>query len=190
MPIRFFKEIIGNMEFPENVATGREYEEWLMRERMFFKSPTMGELTLNDVFDEIIKFINERPDLEYNLVVGSDSQARSKEVCFVTALVIHRKGQGARYFYRKEYENINESLRQRIFYETSKSLEIASQLTEQLAENSKDHIHVEIHIDVGHYGETKSLIKEVTGMVTGSGYEAVIKPDSFGASKVADKYTK
>jgi hypothetical protein len=43
---------------------------------------------------------------------------------------------------------------------------------------------------VGKVGETKELIREIVGMVTGSGFEARIKPDSYGASKVADKYTK
>jgi predicted RNase H-related nuclease YkuK (DUF458 family) len=45
-------------------------------------------------------------------------------------------------------------------------------------------------LDVGEKGQTKDLIREVVGMVVGSGFDARIKPDSFGASKVADKYTK
>jgi len=33
------------------------------------------------------------------------------------------------------------------------------------------------------------MIKEVVGMVTGNGFTAKTKPDSYGASKVADKHT-
>jgi predicted RNase H-related nuclease YkuK (DUF458 family) len=51
-------------------------------------------------------------------------------------------------------------------------------------------LDVEIHVDVGQQGETRALIREIVGMVTGSGYRARIKPESFGASSVADKFTK
>jgi len=49
---------------------------------------------------------------------------------------------------------------------------------------------VEIHLDVGRSGETRELIREVVGMVAGSGFDAKIKPESYGASSVADKHTK
>src|SRR5207302_5588317 len=48
---------------------------------------------------------------------------------------------------------------------------------------------VEIHLDVGASGETKRIIRELVGMVQGSGYAAITKPDSYGASKVADRET-
>ena len=47
----------------------------------------------------------------------------------------------------------------------------------------------EIHIDVGPLGPTRDMIKEVTGMVAGNGFTAKTKPDSWGASSVADKHT-
>jgi predicted RNase H-related nuclease YkuK (DUF458 family) len=49
---------------------------------------------------------------------------------------------------------------------------------------------VEIHLDVGIQGDTKELVKEVTGMIVGSGFAAKIKPDACAASTVADRYTK
>jgi predicted RNase H-related nuclease YkuK (DUF458 family) len=33
------------------------------------------------------------------------------------------------------------------------------------------------------------MIKEVVGMVTGNGFKARTKPESYGASNVADKHT-
>ncbi|MFY9360598.1 MAG: ribonuclease H-like YkuK family protein, partial [Limnochordia bacterium] len=39
-------------------------------------------------------------------------------------------------------------------------------------------------------GATKSLVKEVVCMVNGSGFLCKVKPDSYGASSVADRYTK
>jgi predicted RNase H-related nuclease YkuK (DUF458 family) len=63
-------------------------------------------------------------------------------------------------------------------------------LASRLAHDGLAHLDLEIHLDVGQEGATKSLIREVVGMVTGSGFDAKIKPESYGASAVADKYTK
>ena len=49
--------------------------------------------------------------------------------------------------------------------------------------------NLEIHIDVGEHGDTRDMIKEVVGMVTGNGYVAKTKPEAYGASYVADKHT-
>ncbi len=81
-------------------------------------------------------------------------------------------------------------MRQRIFYETSLSLDVAGRITSLLSAENFDHLNVEIHLDVGEAGDTKELIREVVGMVIGSGFDARIKPESYGASKVADRYTK
>lgn len=155
---------------------------------MEFISPTKGVLTFDQVFEEVIAYASEFPDDSYRLIVGTDSQIRD-ETCFVTALIVHRKGKGGRYFYTRHYEDYAHSLRQRIFYEASLSLSVASLLTEKLVESGHE-LNMEIHLDVGSNGATRNLVKEVVGMVNGSGYLCRIKPDSYGASSVADRYTK
>ncbi|MGB9682484.1 MAG: ribonuclease H-like YkuK family protein [bacterium] len=156
---------------------------------MEFISPTKGKLIFEEMFREIISFIQEDPKELYHLIVGTDSLP-GEEVCFVTAVIIHRIGYGGRYFYRKITNNHMRSLRQRIFYEATLSLETAGLITSELSKNGVSELPIEIHIDIGTKGETKQLIKEVVGMITSSGYAAKIKPESFGASKVADKYSK
>ena len=153
-------------------------------------SPSKGRLSFEDAFQDIILFIEEQPDAEYKLIIGTDSQYSQDSTCFVTAIIVHRLGKGARYYYTRECEFVGKSLRQRIFYETSRSLALASRVAEKLAENGHAVLNVEIHLDVGVNGRTKELIRDVTGMVIGSGFDARIKPDSYGASKVADKFTK
>ena len=69
------------------------------------------------------------------------------------------------------------------------ALEVVQALEAQL-ETLGTSMPIEIHLDVGEDGETKALIKDLVGWVTQSGYEAKIKPNSFGASKVADRFTK
>ncbi|GAB4540380.1 MAG: ribonuclease H-like YkuK family protein [Thermodesulfovibrionia bacterium] len=164
-------------------------EERGQRDIKDFFSPTHGNLSFDEVFKKIIDYIRQEPKQRYNLIIGSDSVV-SKETLFVSAIVIHRVGHGGRYFYRKSRHKKMGSLRQRILFETSLSLEIASRLTERLSKNGLSHLPVEIHLDVGNNGDTKEIIKEVIGMVTGSGYIAVAKPDAYGASSVADRHSK
>lgn len=156
---------------------------------MNFLSPTRGPMSFETMFKDIMDFIHESPLSQYKLIIGTDSQVRD-EICFVTAVIVHRLGKGARYFYQRRRQRKITSLRQKIFYETSLSLGVASRLAEKMAENGHASLNVEIHLDVGQKGETKDLIREIVGMVVGSGFNAKIKPNSYGASKVADKHTK
>ncbi len=156
---------------------------------MDFISPTLGKLTFHSMFDQLVGYMNEEPDQQYHLIIGTDSLL-SDQTCFVTAIIVHRVGHGGRYFYRKMINRKMESLRQRILYETALSLDTAGQLSAELARNGHSELPVEIHLDVGPNGDTKRIIREVVGMVTGSGFTAVTKPDAYGASKVADKHSK
>lgn len=156
---------------------------------MIFTSPTKGRLTFDQVFRDIMEFIKQYPDSRFKLIIGTDSQLR-EEVCFVTAIIILREGKGGRFYYAKEREKVKMGFKQRIFYETSKSLGIAARMAEKLAAHGRGNMNIEIHLDVGEQGRTKEIIREVVGMVVGSGFDARIKPDSYGASKVADKFTK
>lgn len=158
---------------------------------MFFTSPSMGQITFQELFEDLVGYTNEFPDDSYKLIIGTDSHSFLNEsVIFVTAVVVHRVGKGGRFYYHKQKTRYMESLRQRIYYETFLSLEVATRMTEQLARNGESRLNVEIHLDVGEKGETRDIIKEVVGIVIGSGYQAFIKPDSYGATTVADRFTK
>lgn len=162
---------------------------------MIFQSPTYGKRDLSQVILDIVKFLQEDEQSLYRLVIGTDSHERKidgiKVANFVTAIVMHRIGKGGRYFWRNgTHEKVN-SLRHKIFTETSLSLETASVLVPELNKllAEKKNWELEIHIDVGTVGDTREMIKEVVNMVIGNGYTARTKPESFAASTVADKYT-
>lgn len=158
---------------------------------MFFTSPSRGKVSFRELFEDLQSYTSEYPDENYKLIIGTDSHAYLNEsVIFVTAVIVHRVGKGGRFYYQKQKTHYMESLRQRIYYETFLSLEVATRLTEQLAQSGDSHLNVEIHLDVGEKGETRKIIREVVGMVIGSGYQACIKPDSYGATTVADRFTK
>ncbi len=154
-----------------------------------FISPTSGRLSFEEVFFRIIEYVKGGTEHRYNLIIGTDSFL-AKDSVFVTAVIIHRVGHGGRYYYRKVRRRKMESMRQRIIYEATMSIELASVMDEKLSDNGFKELPVEIHLDVGENGDTHEIIKELVGMVRGSGYEAVTKPDSYGASKVADRHSK
>lgn len=156
---------------------------------MVFTSPTKGQLTFETMLQDIVDFISLYPEDHYRLIVGTDSQLR-ETACFVTAIVVHRIGKGGRYYYTRDQENVGTNLRKRIFHEASRSLALASHLSDRLAEEGLNAIEVEIHLDIGSKGDTRSIIKEVTGLVSGTGFPAYIKPDAYGATSVADRHTK
>ncbi len=156
---------------------------------MHFVSPTKGPMSFNTMFEDICGFISEVPDAEYKLIVGSDSQAR-EQVCFVTAVVIHRLGKGGRYFYTRDHISKMPSLKQRIFYEAHLSLDVASKLAAEISKNGFSDLNVEIHLDVGRNGQTRTMIRQLIQEVVGNGFSAKIKPDAYGASQVADKHSK
>ena len=156
---------------------------------MYFVSPTKGPMSFSAMFEDICGFMADDPRAEYKLIVGSDSQSRD-QICFVTAVVIHRLGKGGRYFYTRMNVRKMPSLRQRIFYEAHLSLDVASKLAAEISLNGHSDLNVEIHLDVGRNGETRSMIRELVQEISGSGFAAKIKPDAYGASQVADTHSK
>ncbi|MDH4228003.1 MAG: ribonuclease H-like YkuK family protein [Deltaproteobacteria bacterium] len=154
-----------------------------------FVSPTFGKLGADEMFSRMIEYVRECADSKYNLIIGTDSFLTGHTL-FVTAIVLHRVGHGGRYFYYKTRRRKIDNMRQRIFYETTMSIELASYLQQRLRENGFKSLPIEIHLDVGVNGDTRDIIREVVGMVTGSGYAAVTKPDSYGATKVADRHSR
>lgn len=156
---------------------------------MYFISPTSGKITVEEMSDVIIKFIQSDILSRYKLIIGTDSNP-GDQICFVTAVIIYREGKGGRYFYRRSYTKKNYSLKQRIFMEATLSLEVANAVEEILIKRGIRDLNVEIHLDVGNNGKTKEIIKELVGMINGCGFIAYVKPDSYGATKVADRYSK
>jgi len=160
-----------------------------------FHNPTKGQLSLDQVVNEISGFIQEDPYASYGLVIGTDSQdKKTKEARwadFVTAIVIHRRGKGGRYFWQKTKKTKIYTLRDKIYAETILSIQTAKNFVPKLKTslNGNGQYELEIHIDVGEVGPTREMIKEVVGIVRGNGLTPKIKPEAYGASVVADKHT-
>ncbi len=164
-------------------------------ERNFY-NPTAGNLKINQVIGEILDYIRAKPEKFYDIVVGCDSSS-GEAPSFPLAVVILRVGEGGRFFLNKvEYKNRKfYNWHQRILEEVLLSCELALFLRESFEKELKNFPSLSnyrfcyIHADVGEQGQTKDMIKEVVGLIRGNGFEPKIKPESFAASVVADRYS-
>ncbi len=158
-------------------------------ERPLFNSSFGLKLNPEQVVRAISDFIALDPKREYKIIVGSDSEKRlGDKADFVTAVVVHRVGNGGRYFWRHlEAGNIH-TLRDRMWQEVLLSIELSKELVVILKNAGLDKCAFEVHVDVGENGATKTMIQELVGAVRANNFEAKTKPDSFAASKVADRH--
>src|SRR3989344_3572843 len=96
-----------------------------------FQSETHGQLKVNEVINKIKFFLEEDPDAQYSLVIGTDSHEKqgagngSKDINLVTAILVHRKGFGGKYFWKRFNRANIHSLRDKIYSETMSSLNFA-----------------------------------------------------------------
>ncbi len=148
------------------------------------------KINVESVVREIIDFMAMQPNRHYTIVVGTDSQLLpSKHADFVSAIVVHRVGNGGKYFWRGFELGMFHTLRDRIIKEVLLSLEVAHDLLTRLKEAGAAYQwDFEIHADVGEHGPTKALIQEVTGMVRAHRFEVKTKPGSYAATNVADRH--
>ena len=155
-----------------------------------FRSPTLGILKLEHVLINISEYIKSLPNYKYKIIIGTDSEGKiGKQVDFVTAIIVHRIGAGGVYFWKRTLTSTFYTLRDRIYQEALISIEFAQDLLEIVKDEEILACGLEIHLDVGRVGNTRDVITEVVGMIRGSGFEVKTKPDSFGASKIADRHT-
>lgn len=186
-------------------------------EQGYFYNPTRGNLKINQVLDEILAYISEMPEKFYEIIVGCDSSS-GEEPHFPVAVVILRVGEGGRFFLKKiEYKNRKfYNWKTRILEEVLLSCQLALHLRENFEKKNKSFSPIKnntgkkekqgeqisngvnnnfrcqfryIHADIGENGATKDMIKEVTGLIRGNGFEPKIKPEAFVATTVADRYS-
>ncbi|PJE57714.1 MAG: hypothetical protein COU82_00460 [Candidatus Portnoybacteria bacterium CG10_big_fil_rev_8_21_14_0_10_38_18] len=181
-----------------------------------FYSPSKGIMNLGEIIKELIDYRKEMPEIKHRIVIGTDSEIKEKGVEFVCVVAVHRIGKGGRYFWSRIYDERKFDLRSRIYQEAVISLALAGALLEkelelhnvkldmgqsigemfELLEKESNGLNqeiifsneLEIHVDIGQKGPTRDMIKEIVGMIKGSGFFVRIKPDSFAASTLADHH--
>jgi predicted RNase H-related nuclease YkuK (DUF458 family) len=156
-----------------------------------WRSGSGEKFTFEDVILTVREYILSDNSQKYEIIIGTDSQFHPsiKNIKYVTVISVRRVGKGARYFYRKDYDSINFSIKTKILKEALFTYEVLQRVKILISDILSDSNFIS-HLDIGENGKSKEMIEDVVSIFKGSGCEFKIKPDSFIASGVADKHSK
>lgn len=128
---------------------------------------------------------------KFQLFIGTDSQIKKKErkVVYATCVVLYKIGKGGRVFTSRHKAKIPNSLKERLAAEVWRSLEVAISLNNAGIDPK---MNVTIHVDVNKSKKFKSgtYSEELASMVVSQGFKCQVKPDSWAASSVSDRFAK
>lgn len=157
----------------------------------YFKNAKGDDITPHDVVKEIILFMHADLKKSYTIVLGTDSEnMKDRYVDYVTAIVIHREGNGGRYFWRRNKLPQAPTLRDRMWQEVLISLDVAKEYMSLIKQFDVPQFNFEIHVDIGEHGKTHSMIQELVGFIRANDFQVKIKPNSYAASNVADRHNR
>ena len=160
-------------------------------------------MSFEQVFERVVKFMTADPRGNYKLMVGTDSQVHKSSTIFITGIVIQNEGKGVWACIRKVVVPRRMlHLHERISLELSLTEEIVSMFTEErkneliniilpyLYQGSTFVMEGHIDIGAGKRNKTSEFVKEMVTRMESMGVEPKIKPDAFVASSYANRYTK
>ncbi len=168
-----------------------------------FQNLSQKRMSFEQVFKNIVLFIEKDPSGNFRLMFGTDSQVHGHFTKFITGIVIQQERKGVWACFRKVIvPRKMANLHERISYETTLTEEVVSMFTkdkrERLIEIVLPHIYkgasfsIEGHIDIGSgkRNKTSIFVNEMMSRMNSIGLEAKIKPYSFVASSYANRFTK
>lgn len=141
-------------------------------------------------YEEIRDAIKQSPK-DSSVYIGTDSKVYSSKgeamVAYVTVIILHfGSSKGAKIFKSHRTDRYYGQIRQRLMMEVTDAIDAGMAIADVIGDRG-----FEIHLDINRDERYKSsdLVKEATGYVLGTmGFEPKLKPDSFAASSVADRY--
>lgn len=158
-------------------------------------SPTNGRVSMDDIASIIRQKVLDGHG-EFNVIIGTDSQ-NFDQTKMVMVIALHNVGHGGIFFYEVSRVRRIENVKEKLFFETTLSLQCAGQLMEafeRLKETTgfdyEKSLNFSIHVDAGYNGPSCQVIPEVVGWIRACGYNAVVKPESYAACSIANKYSK
>ncbi len=119
--------------------------------------------------------------------IGTDAQKSAKRMEFVTVVCVLNPGKGGRVFYTRKYDKKDMTLFDKLSMETWLSLELALRMNGEFdlaPEQKQIWVHVDANPDTRY--DSSDYVKQLAGMVAGSGFPVLVKPDAWCASHVAD----
>ena len=155
--------------------------------------PNKEHINWQEICNNINYLVNKNYD--HQIIVGTDSQPVGNKTIVVIAICILSDMEGFKrtFYYGKEKVERFKNLYSRINYETQASIDTANELRNYTLSMSEN-LNISIHLDVSsEKSKTKTSKYSTTliNLVKAYDYPNVeVKPNSWAASSVADKYTK
>ena len=149
---------------------------------------TLGGAEVLDLMSAVRPFV-----LQGQIVhIGTDAQKTSTRMEFVTVACVLNPGKGGRVFYTRRHDRKDVSLYEKLSTETWLSLDLAIKMHEEfdLSAESRDQIWVHVDANPDERYDSSSYVKQLAGMVAGSGFPVLVKPNAWCASHVADHAVK
>ena len=132
--------------------------------------------------DDIHTFAKDVTRLGQELHIGCDSLQTGRFTQYVTVVVVHTPGKGGRVIYTREVVPRITSLRERLFGEVWRSIQVAMDLSPIISGPLS--VHIDANTDEKYM--SSRYVQELTGLVMGQGFKAVLKPESWAATHTAD----
>lgn len=168
-----------------------------------FENLSEKNMSFQQVFQHIKRFMEKDPHGSFKLMIGTDSQVHPTYTRFITGIVIQCETKGAWACIRKVIvPRRMHHLHERISFETTLTEEVVAMFTEEKKDQLIDivlpniyrgaSLSIEGHIDIGsgNRNKTRIFVNEMLSRMEALGIEPKIKPDAFVASSYANRYTK
>lgn len=159
---------------------------------MLFRNLAGGKFTLERVVEELYKSVQDYPDNEHKLIIGSDSQRYGSKTNYITVIVLHHVGKCGRMFYMENRLPHSNSidLSVRIMQETTYTVEILQAIENSILIDLVGRENLSAHIDAGYNGASKKIVDSCIGWINSLGFVCRCKPNAFVASHIADRFTR
>ena len=148
---------------------------------------TLGGAEVLDVMSAVRALVRQGQIVH----IGTDAQKSSTRMEFVTVACVLNPGKGGRVFYTRRFDRKEISLFEKLSTETWFSLDLAIRMHQAFGlstEREQIWVHVDANPDQRY--DSSDYVKQLAGMVAGSGFPVLVKPNAWCASHVADYAVK
>ncbi|WP_199615771.1 ribonuclease H-like YkuK family protein [Paenibacillus alkalitolerans] len=181
----------------------RQRRQFPLIHEMEFHNLSERNLSIEDVFIRIARFMAQDPRAVYNIIVATDAQCHTGHTVFDTCIVSHRVGKCAWVCYRRVIlpREIN-SVKEKLSLETSFSQEIAALFDNGRRNMLEDIIlpYIDQGADIKYFvdidagtdtikNKTAAYVSEMVERVESMGLTARVKPEAAMVGLV-DRKTK
>ena len=135
---------------------------------------------------DVVDFVREHARDGQVVHLGTDSLQLRRHSRFVTVVAILTPGRGGRAIWTRAVSPRIASLRERLLREVWLSVELGLRLHPVVP--GPLHVHIDANPIARH--KSSAYVQELVGLVVSQGFRAVIKPESWAASRAADRLVR